>query len=199
MVIWSKEVFAKNLRRYMEENNINQKELAEIAGVSPPTVNDWLKANIYPRIDKIERIANHFNILKSDLIEDKAPLVANIIHTSIDIGLLIREKRLGQGLTQAQLSERLGVSVGTIANWERGNVSKIKRKTIWDLSDILKISPFSLLGFSDDFNETMARRRKQKELWQQHFGNIDFSDTEFTEIINYTQFVLSKRPTQNDK
>lgn len=198
MASWSKEVFAKNLKRYMDEAGINQKELSDIVGVSTSTLNDWLLAKKYPRIDKIERLANHFNILKSDLIEDKAPLPANIIHTSIDVGLLIKEKRLGQGLTQAQLSERLGVSVGTIANWERGNVSKIKRKTIWDLSDILKISPFSLLGFSDDFNETMARRRKQKELWQQHFGNIDFSDTEFTEIINYAQFVLSKRPVDTE-
>ena len=68
---WSKEVFAKNLRYYMERMGKNQKELAEIVGVSAPTMNDWLKAKKYPRIDKIEILAKYFGILKSDLIEDK--------------------------------------------------------------------------------------------------------------------------------
>ena len=68
---WSKEVFAENLRYYMESRGKNQKELAEIVGVSAPTMNDWLKAKKYPRIDKIEILANYFGILKSDLIEEK--------------------------------------------------------------------------------------------------------------------------------
>ena len=68
---WSKEVFAKNLRYYMDSRGKNQKELAEIVGVSAPTVNDWLKAKKYPRIDKIEIMADYFGILKSDLIEEK--------------------------------------------------------------------------------------------------------------------------------
>lgn len=72
MAIWSKEVFAKNLNYHMERKGINQKELAEIVGVSAPTVNEWLKAKKYPRIDKIEILANYFGILKSDLIEEKS-------------------------------------------------------------------------------------------------------------------------------
>jgi transcriptional regulator with XRE-family HTH domain len=68
---WSKEVFSRNLRYYMESRGKNQKELAEIVGVSAPTMNDWLKAKKFPRIDKIEILANYFGIMKSDLIEDK--------------------------------------------------------------------------------------------------------------------------------
>lgn len=72
MALWSKEVFAKNLRKYMESKGITQKELAEIIGVSAPTLNEWLQAKKYPRIDKIEKLANYFGILKSDLIEEKS-------------------------------------------------------------------------------------------------------------------------------
>lgn len=71
MAIWSKQVFAKNLRRHMESKGITQKELAEIIGVSAPTMNDWLQAKKYPRIDKIEKLADYFGVLKSDLIEEK--------------------------------------------------------------------------------------------------------------------------------
>lgn len=72
MATWSKEVFAANLLRYMEAFDKNQKEISEIVGVSAPTVNDWIKAKKYPRIDKIEILANYFRILKSDLIEEKS-------------------------------------------------------------------------------------------------------------------------------
>ena len=68
---WSKEVFAKNLSYYMELSNKNQKEMAAIVGVSAPTFNEWLKAKKFPRIDKIEKLAQYFGILKSDLIEEK--------------------------------------------------------------------------------------------------------------------------------
>ena len=66
----NKEAMAKNLLYYMERSGKNQKELAEIVGVSTSTFNDWVKAKKYPRIDKIEILANYFKILKSDLIEE---------------------------------------------------------------------------------------------------------------------------------
>ena len=69
--LWSKEVFAKNLKHYMEHAGKTQKEMADIVGVSAPTFNEWIKAKKYPRIDKIEILANYFGILKSDLIEEK--------------------------------------------------------------------------------------------------------------------------------
>lgn len=71
MATWSKEVFSKNLRRYIEMKEISQKELAVIVGVSAPTINEWIKAKKYPRIDKIEILSNYFGCLKSDLIEEK--------------------------------------------------------------------------------------------------------------------------------
>ena len=67
----NKEIFAKNLVYYIERSGRTQKELAEVAGVAASTFNDWTKAKKYPRIDKIEILANYFGIQKSDLIEDK--------------------------------------------------------------------------------------------------------------------------------
>ena len=67
----NKEVLAKNLQYYVEKTGKTQKELCEIVGVSTSTFNDWMKAKKYPRIDKIEIMANYFRILKSDLIEEK--------------------------------------------------------------------------------------------------------------------------------
>lgn len=69
--IGNKEIFARNLVHYIERSGKSQKDLAEIVGVAPSTFNDWVKAKKYPRIDKIEILANVFGILKSDLIEEK--------------------------------------------------------------------------------------------------------------------------------
>ena len=69
--IGNKDVMAKNLARYVARSGKTQRELAAIVGVAPSTFNDWLKAKKYPRIDKIEILAEHFGILKSDLIEER--------------------------------------------------------------------------------------------------------------------------------
>lgn len=71
MAQWSKEILANNLRMYMERAGKTQKDMADIIGVSAPTFSDWINAKKYPRIDKIEIMADYFGILKSDLIEDK--------------------------------------------------------------------------------------------------------------------------------
>lgn len=67
----NKEVMGKNLSYYLKASGKTQREVAEVVGVAPSTFNDWLKAKKYPRIDKIEILAEYFGILKSDLIEDK--------------------------------------------------------------------------------------------------------------------------------
>lgn len=67
----SRIIFAKNLSYFVERSGKTKKELADIAGVAPSTFNDWTKGKKYPRIDKVEALANYFGILKSDLIEEK--------------------------------------------------------------------------------------------------------------------------------
>src|SRR3712207_677795 len=69
----NKEVMAKNIKRYMDIHNIDRKELANIAGVAYSTLSDWLNANKYPRIDKIEKMSNYFGISKADLVEEYNP------------------------------------------------------------------------------------------------------------------------------
>lgn len=69
--IGNKSVLAKNLTYYVDRSGKTQKELSEIVGVATSTFNDWMKGKKYPRIDKIEILANYFGILKSDLIEDR--------------------------------------------------------------------------------------------------------------------------------
>lgn len=67
----NKEIFAKNLKYYMDYYEKDRNNICEILDIPYTTLSDWLNAKKYPRIDKIELLANYFNIQKSDLIEDK--------------------------------------------------------------------------------------------------------------------------------
>ena len=67
----NKNIFASNLKRYMELNNKTRREVSEALGVSYYTFTDWINGKKYPRMDKVEKLAKYFGVLKSDLIEDK--------------------------------------------------------------------------------------------------------------------------------
>ena len=66
-----KEVFAKNLKKYMALNGKSRKEVCQALGYSYFTFSDWVNGKKMPRMDKVEQLANYFGILKSDLIEEK--------------------------------------------------------------------------------------------------------------------------------
>ncbi|WP_276945903.1 LexA family protein [Dialister micraerophilus] len=68
-----KNIFSKNLKKYMNEYNINNRELSNIVGVSESTVGKWLLKKTIPRMGIIEKLANYFNIEKSDLLEENSP------------------------------------------------------------------------------------------------------------------------------
>lgn len=81
----NKQVMAKNIRYYMKKKGLNATDLALELDFKYSTVLDWLKANTYPRIDKIEMMANYFKIEKSDLVEDKSTKTENQdISTMVD-------------------------------------------------------------------------------------------------------------------
>lgn len=68
--IGNKGIFSRNLKKYIEASGKNRSELADIWGFPYSTVSDWVSGKKYPRIDRIEVMADYFGISKSELIED---------------------------------------------------------------------------------------------------------------------------------
>lgn len=66
----NKEIMAKNIQYYMDKYEKSRQDICEALGVKYTTLTDWVKGNSYPRIDKIELMANYFGISKADLIEE---------------------------------------------------------------------------------------------------------------------------------
>ena len=67
----NKEVMAQNIRNLMNQNDVKPKDVCDTLKIQMPTFSDWINAKTYPRIDKIELLANYFGVNKSDLVEEQ--------------------------------------------------------------------------------------------------------------------------------
>lgn len=70
----NKQIMAENIKYYMDINQIDRNTLCSELKIKYTTLCDWLNAKTYPRIDKIELMANYFHISKADLVEKRHPL-----------------------------------------------------------------------------------------------------------------------------
>lgn len=67
----NKLIMARNIQMYMDQRGISRQQLCDALDIKYTTLRDWLKGITYPRIGKVEAMANYFGCEKSDLIEDK--------------------------------------------------------------------------------------------------------------------------------
>lgn len=65
----ARKILSENLEQLMKQNNITQIELSEAIGVSQSTISNWIKELKYPRIGKVEELAEYFNVPKSRITE----------------------------------------------------------------------------------------------------------------------------------
>ena len=70
----NKETMSFNLKRLLDSKRMNPHQFADTMGFKYTTVMNWIKANSYPRIDKIELMARYFGVDKSDLVEEYNPI-----------------------------------------------------------------------------------------------------------------------------
>ena len=67
----NKKIMANNIKRFMAINNKTRSDICNDLNIAYTTFSDWVNGKKYPRIDKIELLANYFGIEKSDLVENK--------------------------------------------------------------------------------------------------------------------------------
>ena len=75
----------------------------------------------------------------------------------------IRSYRKNRGLTQEQLAERLGITLGTVSKWERGS-SEPDLGFLMDLAELFQVSVDALIGFSMRGNDADEEAERIKSL-----------------------------------
>ncbi|MEI4343910.1 helix-turn-helix transcriptional regulator [Streptococcus suis] len=73
MSLGNKQIMAGNIKRLLDQKGLNPRQMAMALDFKYTTVLDWVNAKTYPRIDKIETMANFFGVLKSELVEEYKP------------------------------------------------------------------------------------------------------------------------------
>lgn len=63
-------IFSRNLKRYMNLKRVSQSDLSRDLNITSSTISDWVNAKKYPRMDKVQLLADYLNISKSDLVEE---------------------------------------------------------------------------------------------------------------------------------
>ena len=73
-----------NITRLRIEHGLTQEELGRVAGVSPMAVSQWENGRAVPRMGAMQRMADHFGISKSSLIDGaEGGSVAGSIHYEV--------------------------------------------------------------------------------------------------------------------
>ena len=65
----SKEIMGRNIRFYLDRNGKTVTDLMDALNLKKTTVYSWLQGKSYPRIDKIEAMAEYFGISNAELVE----------------------------------------------------------------------------------------------------------------------------------
>ncbi|CAC9352580.1 CI-like repressor, phage associated [Staphylococcus aureus] len=60
-------IIAKNIRKFLNDSNMSQKKLAELINIKPSTLSDYLYLRSNPSHGVIQRIADVFEVGKSDI------------------------------------------------------------------------------------------------------------------------------------
>lgn len=67
----NKDIISQNIKYYMTELGKDRNQVCEDLDIKYSTFTEWVNGKKYPRIDKIEKLANYFGVSKSDLIEKR--------------------------------------------------------------------------------------------------------------------------------
>lgn len=65
----AKQIFSQNLKRLLDSRGKTQSALAADLNYPDMTVSNWINAKTYPRVDKIQQIADYFGVTRATLTE----------------------------------------------------------------------------------------------------------------------------------
>ena len=66
-----RDVFVKNLKKYMASKDVSQSDIVVALGLTASTVSDWVKGRNYPRVDAMQKLAEFLDVKISDLTSEE--------------------------------------------------------------------------------------------------------------------------------
>jgi len=89
----------------------------------------------------------------------------------LHVGRRLRALRLKANLSQADVAQRVGISIGALSQIERG-VSSLRVRTLWPLAAVLDVEPSQLLGEAAEQSDIYCVRAGQRATLPVHSEGI---------------------------
>lgn len=115
-------------------------------------------------------------------------------------GERLKELRLSNNMTLAELADKIGVSAPTIQRYETGEIANMKTTTIKTLADIFGVSPLYIMGFDSEQDTPPIFREYRLCPSIAHAGTTDYDENEYyePEKIKLPDTVLGKYAGRKD-
>jgi len=170
--------FGEKLRELREERNLSQKELGDkMGGITQQTIAQYEKKETVPKFETVSKIANALEINPNIFYSDFSQSVAD---DSEEIGERIKELRKSKKVSQKELAQKTGLSIGSIQGYEQGRYNP-KLEAIVKIAGALGVD---LKVFYDDLSkENIELKRYENIALVNEFENacfclVNFPDSE---------------------
>ena len=143
-------IYREKLKELREYEDIKQKELAEIIGISNAALSEFEREKTIMPIKHLVNIANYFNVSLDYIFSfNKEKSYKNIKEiNNIEAGKRLKEFRKNNKITQTKLAELLNTNQSVIANYERGR-NYIATPFLYTICKKYNVSADYLLGRID--------------------------------------------------
>ena len=136
-------ILSTNLKRLMSKKGIDRREFCTRLGFKYTTVSEWLAGNKYPRIDKIEKMAQYFGVNKSELIEPHLKEIPKVPPNATPIDDLVSELFADRPDILALLTNGVYDDEGIYAGKKLADLSEPAKEHLKDtILTILKLSGY---------------------------------------------------------
>lgn len=110
--IIARNMFPVILKKYMDRDGLSQVDIAKYLNVSKQTVSDWLLGKKFPRVDRMQALADLFGVLMSDMYNPSSESSSDFSDLSSD------EKRLLSLWRGAESAAKL-IAMETLMNHQK--------------------------------------------------------------------------------
>lgn len=118
----------------------------------------------------------------------------------MNIGNRIKQRRTELKMSADSLAKLIGKDRSTVYRYESGGIDKVSADILVTLAKALETTPSYLMGLDRTEEQTIASfvaaegvQFRHMESWKQEFGNVEFTDAENQEIIDFAKYLLFRR------
>ena len=108
----------------------------------------------------------------------------------MEINKIIKARRTELGLTLKDVANALGTAESTVSRYESSDIQNMGIDKVAALAKVLQCSPAFLMGWTDSID---GFKTNKPQSLAAHFEGDDYTEDEMEEILNFAEYVKSKR------